>query len=52
MPLSAKDLSGLPPAMIVLGGCDMLRDEGREYARRLRADGVNGMWLRSVLATN
>lgn len=40
VPLAADDLSGLPPAMVVLGGCDMLRDEGREYASRLRADGV------------
>ena len=29
-----------PPALVVLGGCDMLRDEGRAYGERLRADGV------------
>src|SRR5262245_36379689 len=40
VPLAAKSLSGLPPAVVVLGGCDMLRDEGREYASRLRGDGV------------
>ncbi len=40
-PLSAPSLSGLPPALVVLGGCDMLRDEGRAYARRLREEGVD-----------
>jgi len=39
-PLFAPSLAGLPPALVVLGGCDMLRDEGRAYAERLRADGV------------
>jgi acetyl esterase/lipase len=41
VPLSAKNLGGLPPAVVVLGGCDMLRDEGRAYAARLREDGVD-----------
>jgi acetyl esterase len=36
VPLSAPSLAGLPPAMVVLGGCDPLRDGGRAYARRLR----------------
>ncbi|MDG2029113.1 MAG: alpha/beta hydrolase [Acidimicrobiales bacterium] len=39
-PLSAASLSGLPPAVVVLGGSDLLRDEGRAYAGRLRDDGV------------
>ena len=39
-PLHASSLAGLPPAIVVLGGCDPLRDEGRAYARRLHADGV------------
>jgi acetyl esterase len=39
-PLQAESLEGLPPALVVLGGCDMLRDEGRAYAARLREHGV------------
>jgi len=39
-PLLAPDLSRLPPAYITTAGFDPLRDEGDEYAERLRRDGV------------
>jgi acetyl esterase len=39
-PLHAESLADLPPALVVLGGCDFLRDEGRLYAARLREAGV------------
>jgi acetyl esterase len=40
VPMKAETMEGLPPALVILGGCDPLRDEGRAYARRLAADGV------------
>lgn len=35
VPAYACDLSGLPPAIVVTGGCDPIRDWGERYAARL-----------------
>ncbi|HRD12066.1 MAG TPA: alpha/beta hydrolase fold domain-containing protein, partial [Mycobacterium sp.] len=40
VPAYASDLGNLPPAIVVTGACDPIRDWGERYAARLRDAGV------------
>lgn len=40
-PIRAGDFSGLAPAVVSVAQCDVLRDEGVQYAERLKAAGVD-----------
>ncbi|BCW87851.1 Carboxylesterase NlhH [Alphaproteobacteria bacterium SO-S41] len=39
-PLAAKDVTGVAPAFVLTAGFDPLKDEGKQYAMKLKAAGV------------
>jgi len=41
VPAYATDMAGLPPAIVVTGECDPIRDWGERYAGRLRDAGIH-----------
>jgi acetyl esterase/lipase len=51
-PIKRKDLSGLPPALIITAEYDPLRDEGELYGQRLREAGVDARVSRYAGATH
>lgn len=40
-PALSRRLSNAPPAVVVTAGCDLLRDDGVDFARKLRSAGVS-----------
>lgn len=49
-PLAAKDFSKLPPAVIVVGEYDEIRDDGINYDQKLKAAGVSSILFRQPKA--
>lgn len=44
-PILGENLEGLPPALIMTAGVDILRDEGALYSKRLKQFNVPAKWL-------
>jgi acetyl esterase len=49
---SVDQLQGLPPALVIVDECDVLRDEGEAYARKLIEAGVSVAALRCLGITH
>lgn len=45
-PLLAENLSNLPPALVLTGEYDILRDDGESYVERLKEAGVEARFIR------
>jgi len=45
-PIYSKDLSNLPPTLIISAKFDILRDEGETYAKKLKESGISVNYIR------
>jgi acetyl esterase len=45
-PLLADNLSKVPPALVLTGEFDVVRDDGESYVRRLKEAGVSARFIR------